>query len=124
MNKFAGFSLLLLLTFSLACNKGEALRTHLCFTTQHHEKVIPDITIYIRYNSDVFPGFDPPKNFDTFVVSDSKGRVCIQDFPLGNHWFVGFGYDPEIREQVYGAMDIRFDLRNLKVDTVLYVGEE
>ncbi len=124
MKQFQTGFLLIILAFSLACNRSNELRTHLCFTTQHHEKIIPDITIYIKYDNEVFPGFDPPKNFDTSIDSDSKGRVCIQDFPLGNHWFVGLGYDPEIGQQVYGAMNLRFDLRNLKVDTILYVGEE
>ena len=58
------------------------------------------------------------------LTSDANGRVCFNDIPLGNHWFVGIGYDEEIREQVIGNIDIRFDLSNLQVDQILYVGEE
>jgi hypothetical protein len=108
----------------LSCNKSADLRTSLCFTTRHHDLVIPDITIYIKYNSEVFPGFDPEHNFDTSSTSNKLGQVCMHDFPLGNHWFVGFGYDSLIRQQVYGALDIEFNLRNLRVDTILFVGEE
>ena len=108
----------------IGCFRGNELRTSACFTTHHHEKVIPEITIWIKFDSDTFPGFDPPYNFDTSIESDANGRVCIQDFPLGHHWFVGFGYDPEIGQQVIGSWDFEFNLRNLKVDTIFYVGEE
>lgn len=107
----------------LGCS-GNDLRTRVCFTTHHHEKVIPNITIWVKFNSETFPGWDPPYNFDTSIESDENGRVCMNDFPLGHHWFVGFGYDPEIGQQVIGSWDYEFNLRNLEVDTILYVGEE
>ena len=118
------YLMLIFLLAGLSCSKSADLRTSVCFTTKHHDKVISDITIYIKFNSEEFPGFDPQHNFDTFITSDNLGKVCMQDFPLGNHWFIGFGYDTEIGQQVYGALDIEFNLRNLRVDTILYVGEE
>jgi hypothetical protein len=108
----------------LACNKSNELRTSICFTTQHHDEVIPNISIFVKYSTQDFPGYDPPEQFDDVIISDAQGKVCLNDFPLGHHWFVAIGYDELIREQVIGNMDLTFDLRNLKVDTIMYVGEE
>lgn len=96
----------------------------MCFTTQHHDLVIPNITIYVKYATTEFPGYEPLDQFNKVLVSDENGRVCMSDFPLGNHWFIAVGYDELIREQVIGNIMIRFDFRQLQADTVLYVGEE
>ncbi len=100
------------------------MRTEACFTTQHHSKIIPNIDVYVKFNTIDFPGYDDFDSFNLMQTSDNQGRVCFRDIPLGNHWFVAIGYDEEIREQVIGNIDIRFDLTHLKVDQILYVGEE
>ncbi|NND32294.1 MAG: hypothetical protein HKN76_06845 [Saprospiraceae bacterium] len=115
---------MILLALGSSCSQRSDLRTNLCLITQHHDKVIPDITIYVKFNTDDFPGYDPPEQFDRVIVSDAQGKVCLSDFPLGHHWFVGIGYDEEIREQVIGNIDLYFDLRNLSAEAILYVGEE
>ena len=98
--------------------------TTIDFITQHHNEIIPNIHIYVKYFTTDFPGFDDMENFDTVIVSNSSGRASLRNFPLGNHWFVGVGFDEKIKEQVYGGLDVTFNLRNLMVDTILYVGEE
>ncbi len=122
--KFLSAILLVVLLLGGCVPSADIQRTRLCFTTQHHEKIIPNITIYVKLNTEEFPGYEPLDQFDLELVSDENGRVCWNDFPLGHHWFLGTGYDEEIRELVLGNIDLRFDLRNLQVDTILYVGEE
>ncbi|NND07373.1 MAG: hypothetical protein HKN87_13430 [Saprospiraceae bacterium] len=124
MEKITVFLALVLLSLGISCNKGGDRTTHLCFTTQHHDLIIPNISIYVKYAATDFPGYEPIEQFDNTLVSDENGRVCMSNFPLGNHWFVAIGYDELIREQVIGAMMIRFDLSHLSADTILYVGEE
>jgi len=107
------------------CDKvGGGETTKVCFLTKHHEEVIPNITIYVKYRADDFPGYDPDLRFDAVWESDSQGRICMERLPLGHHWFVAIGYDEKIREQVIGSVDLLFDLRNLQYDQILYVGEE
>jgi hypothetical protein len=120
----------ILIWFSLSmtltdCTRADPnLRTEACFTTQHHEKVIPNIDVYVKFQTTAFPGYDHFEQFNIMKTSDANGRVCFRDLPLGDHWFVAIGYDEGIREQVIGSIDLRFDLKNLKVDQILYVGEE
>ncbi len=110
---------------AIHCHAGEnQIRTQACFTTQHHSKIIPNITVYVRLNTLDFPGYDNLDEFHLMATSNGQGRVCFDDMPLGDHWFVAIGCDEEIREQVIGNIDIRFDRSNLKVDQILYVGEE
>ena len=114
-----------LLSLGSSCSKGgNERRTQVCFTTQHHDVVIPNITIYVKYRTTEFPGYEPLEQFNKVLVSDENGRVCMSDFPLGDHWFMAIGYDELIREQVIGNLMIRFDFSQLQADTVLYVGEE
>ncbi len=99
-------------------------RTEACFTTQHHENVIPNIDVFVKFHTVEFPGYFPEEQFDLKLTSDAQGRVCFRDFPLGSHWFVGIGFDEEIREMVIGNNNYHFDLNNLKVEDILFVGEE
>ena len=109
----------------MSCNQADPnLRTQACFTTQHHNQIIPNIAVYVKFDAIDFPGYDNFNQFNLMQTSDRNGRVCFNDIPLGNHWFVAIGYDEEIREQVIGNIDIRFDLSNLRIDQILYVGEE
>ncbi len=118
--------LLVLLTLNiLGCTiGGNDVRTHVCFQTKHHEEVIPNITIYVKYGATEYPGYEPESQFHDVWTSDENGRVCMSDVPLGSHWFMAIGYDEKIREQVIGNMPLRLDLNNLTIDTILYVGEE
>ena len=122
---FLFFSLLLCLVIQ-SCDKtlGARQTTSIDFVTQHHSEIIPNIEIYVKYFTEDFPGFEDLETYDTMIVSNAAGRASFKNFPLGHHWFVGFGFDEKIQEQVYGALDITFNLRNLQVDTILYVGEE
>ena len=124
-NRLLYFPLFAIGLLSLNCNQADnQIRTQACFTTQHHSKVIPNITVYVKLNTLDFPGYDNLEQFHLRADSDAQGRVCFNDIPLGDHWFVAIGFDEKIREQVIGNIDIRFDRSNLKVDQILYVGEE
>ena len=98
--------------------------TSVNFITRHHDEIIPNIEIYVKYFVTDFPGYEQFETFDTVLISSSSGRASLRNFPLGHHWFVAIGFDEKIREQVIGNIDLTFNLRNLQVDTIMYVGEE
>ncbi len=99
-------------------------RTSLSITVRHHDRPIPGTEVYVKFFATEFPGYELEDVADTTLVADADGQVKLNDFPLGNHWFVGIGYDEAIRELVIGNLDLRFDLTNLQHDTILYVSEE
>ncbi|MDH3651743.1 MAG: hypothetical protein OEQ53_18810 [Saprospiraceae bacterium] len=114
------------LMLSIACSTvgDNRPRTSLTITVQHHDRVISGIDVHVKFFATEFPGYDNWEQFDAIQRSDNQGQVRFADFPLGNHWFIGIGYDELIREQVIGNIDLRFDLANLSQDVVMYVSEE
>lgn len=102
------------------------LPTKICVRTQHHFQPIPHATVYLKYNTDSFPGYDQPTSyFDASFKTGADGRGCIQSVPEGRHWLVAFGYDSlYFPHFVYGSMRAEISISHKPVlDTILYISE-
>lgn len=102
------------------------LPTKICARTYHHHQPIPDATVYIKYNTDTFPGYDkPPSFFDDSFQTGKNARGCKEPVPLGTHWLVAFGYDSlYYPHHVFGSIKVSIALEGKAVvDTFLYVSE-
>jgi hypothetical protein len=100
--------------------------TKICIHTQHHFQPIPNATVYIKYNTTVFPGYDKPASFyDASFSTGSNDHGCIESVPEGTHWLVSFGYDSlYYPHQVKGSLPVKVSLSgHATVDTVLYISE-
>ena len=112
----------------LACQKSESVRVlnQTCVTTQHHELIIGDIDVYVKYDATDFnfPGWEDLAEYDTVFTTNAAGRGCITNLPIGKHWLAGLGFDPAINLGIKGRafVDVSFD--NPEVEMILYVGEE
>ncbi len=102
------------------------LPTKICVKVQHHTLPIPQTTVYVKYNTDTFPGYDkPPAFYDASFRTGPDARGCIESVPEGSHWLVAFGYD-----SLYYPNDVRGSMRAVislsykpVLDTILYVSE-
>ena len=104
-----------------------AVPTKICVTTQHHGFHIPNATVYVKYFSDTFPGYDkPPGFYDAVFTTGPDARGCFAPVPEGVHWLVAFGYDSlHYPHDVVGSLRADISLENRPVlDTVLYVSEK
>lgn len=102
------------------------LPTKICVRTQHHTLPIPNTTVYIKYNTDTFPGYDKPASyFDASFKTGSDARGCKASVPEGHHWVVAIGYDSlYYPHDVRGSMRAYISLSDQPVlDTILYVSE-
>jgi hypothetical protein len=102
------------------------LDTSVCVRTQHHTWIIPDATIYVKYNTEVFPGYDQPAEyFDAVFKTDKNARGCLAPLPEGQHWLIAFGYDSLYwPHEVYGSLRLNISLdKKPKVDTIFYLSE-
>lgn len=125
--------LILLIPFffaQLACSPALPdeipLPTKICVRTQHHSLPIPNAQIYVKFNSDTFPGYDkPPSFYDASFKTGADARGCIAPVPEGRHWLVAFGYDSLYYPNfVYGSMKAEISVSNKPVlDTILYISE-
>jgi hypothetical protein len=121
-----------LLLLAAACHRGDEvveipLPTRLCVQTYHHEFPIPEANVFVKYNSDVYPGFDQPATyFDTTFQTGANADGCLAALPIGTHWLIAYGADWQggTPLPVYGSLKITIDLEaNTTIDTVLYVSE-
>lgn len=102
------------------------LPTKICVQVLHHTLPIPKTTVYVKYNTDTFPGYDkPPSYFDASFKTGPDARGCIASVPEGRHWLVAYGYDSlYFPNDVRGSMRAEISLMYKPVlDTVLYVSE-
>jgi len=103
------------------------LPTKICVRTQHHFQPISDATVYIKYNTDIFPGYDKPASYyDASFKTGADARGCLESAPEGKHWLVAFGYDPlYYPHEVFGSLPVTISLEDQPVvDTVLYISEQ
>ncbi|MFT4664198.1 MAG: hypothetical protein ACI8YQ_000899 [Polaribacter sp.] len=119
------FSLILLSIFS--CTKDDPTfpktTTRVTFKTQHHERAVPFIDVYLKYDTDTFPGYDDISIFDTMIVSDEYGDVTFPRIPVGKHWVVGFGKDEFLMEPVRGGLPFEIKDISMPWDSSLYISE-
>ena len=121
-------SLLCALLFLLSCNKNDLPRilNRTCLTTQHHDLIIGNIDVYIKYNATDFnfPGWEDLLEYDTSFTTNSEGFGCIENLPIGKHWVAGLGFDETIKRAIKGRIFIDVTFENPEVNEILYVGEE
>lgn len=100
------------------------LNTKATFRTQHHERAVPNIKVYIKYGASEFPGYDDFSIFDTVVVSNEFAEAVFPEVPLGKNWVVAVGIDEVLQEPVIG--NLPFEITNISMpwDTTLYVSED
>ena len=109
------------------CKKSDTgLPTQLCISTKHHNQPIPHATVYLKYNTDTFPGYNQqPGYFDASFKTNATAKGCMESIPEGKHWIVVTGYDSlYYPHDVRGSLPIYISLKYKPVlDTVLYVSE-
>lgn len=119
----------LLISFT-ACQKTTdqvfTIPTSVQVQTVHHELIIPECEVYIKYHADrtEFPGFFNFEGFDTLFYTNDFGRGSIENIPLGTHWLMARGYDDELGDNVKGVLKVEVSFAQPAIDTILYVGEE
>ncbi len=113
-----------LFLLSASCVDNEpVIQSQICFTTYHHERVIPHTKVYVKYYAERFPGYDDRSVYDTHFDTDGSGQVCMVDVPIGIHWFACFGVDSLIGEDVFGSRRINVPSSAYQLDTIIYVSE-
>lgn len=111
-----------------SCNKqdGPRILNSTCVTTKHHDLIIGNLDVYIKYDATDFnfPGWEDLAEYDTVFTTDSQGMGCIENLPVGKHWLVGLGFDPLINQAIKGRAFVDITFEEPELDLILYVGEE
>ena len=122
------FTLLISIIAFSSCQKEPLNRPQVCLSVQHHEALIPNTTVYFKFNDSVFPGYDLNKLdiFDANFQVGTDGKGCFEGLPLGIHWLVAHGRDEEWGDEgqrVRGSIRINLTATSFQLDTTIYVQE-
>ena len=128
-NKIMRPLLLLSITLFFACRPDGPdtlpLPTKICIKTTHHNYPLAGSTVYLKYFTDTFPGYNKgPEYYDASFKTGADARGCIESVPEGKHWLVAFGYDSlHFPHEAFGSLPVEISL-NFKpvLDTALYLG--
>lgn len=63
-------------------------------TVKHHDKLIANAYVYIKFNSSEFPGEDV-KLYDTYVQADASGNYSVSVYK-GTYYLYAVGYDLDV----------------------------
>lgn len=101
------------------------LPTKICIKTTHHNYPLAGSTVYLKYFTDTFPGYDKgPSFYDASFRTGADARGCIESVPEGRHWIVAFGYDSlHYPHEAFGSLPVEISLTYKPIlDTLLYLG--
>ena len=123
-------TLLLLATLGFFACRPDApdtlpLPTRICIKTTHHNYPLAGSTVYLKYFTDTFPGYEKsPDYYDASFKTGADARGCIESVPEGRHWLVAFGYDSlHYPHEAFGSLPVEISLTYKPVlDTKLYLG--
>ena len=97
--------------------------TRLCLTMKHHEDVVEDTEVYLKLNSDEFPGYSGFA-YDTLITeAPNDGQVCIEGLVFGDYWAMAKGFDMDWGDDVQGAIFFKLTQFDPNLDTILVVNE-
>jgi hypothetical protein len=105
MKSIAFLTGLLILFFSLSCKKNQlGGKSTVKGKVMHHEKIIPNAIVYIKFNAKEFPGEDA-SNYSTSVRADNEGSYSFKCYK-GDYYLYGVGFDNSINKAVVGGLPV------------------
>lgn len=92
-----------------ACRKeGTGGKSSVSGTVKHHDELIPNAIVYIKYGAKEFPGSDVSK-YDESTVAGANGYYEFQNLRKGYYYLYGVGYDITIVAEVTGGIGIKLN---------------
>lgn len=97
---------LIIILSGCAKNAGTGGNNIITATAKHHGKIIPNATIYIKYNAKEFPG-ESTSVYDDYKTAGADGKVKFEGLKRGDYYFYGIGFDSAINQAVVGGIPVQ-----------------
>lgn len=97
---------IIILLSSCTKNAGTGGNNTIVATVKHHGLVIPNATVYIKYNAIEFPG-ENTSVYDDYKTAGKDGKVKFEGLKRGDYYFFGTGFDSTINQTVIGGVPIQ-----------------
>lgn len=100
------FALLMLFTFTSCRKEGTGGKSSVSGTVKHHNTLIPNAIVYIKYGATEFPGTNTTV-YDASITADAKAHYEFKDLRKGDYFLYGVGHDVNISEIVLGGIGVK-----------------
>ena len=89
-----------------SCKKeGVGGKSSVSGNVKHHQELIPNAIVYIKYGATEFPGGDVSV-YDDKVTSDMNANFEFKDLQQGDYYLYGVGYDLTGSYTVVGGIGV------------------
>ncbi len=116
------FALFLSLVFTSCKKNGTGGDATITMTVKHHDLIIPEATIYIKYDAKDLPGTDLSA-YDDNVKADANGYAKFEGLLKGDYYLYSVGYDSSISETVNGGLGVVISKRSEIKEVTVQVTE-
>jgi hypothetical protein len=122
------FAFLIGFLFTTSCKKKNIIDSReVIVRIQYDQTLIPNATVYMKFNDCNFPGYDLNKLeiFDDYTLVE-VGQKSLFFLPSGTHWLVVHGRNEELEpngKPVRGSIRINLTETTNFLDTIIYVQE-
>lgn len=86
------FITILFFSFSSCKKEGPGGKSSVSGNVKHHQELIPNAVVYIKYGAKEFPGGDISL-YDDKVTSDTNAHFEFKELQKGDYYLYGVGYD-------------------------------
>lgn len=84
---------IIIVTTIASCKKeGTGGKSSVSGNVKHHQELIPNAIVYIKYGATEFPGGDV-SIYDDKVTSDTNAHFEFKELQKGDYYLYGVGYD-------------------------------
>ncbi|MBX7109073.1 MAG: hypothetical protein K1X61_10540 [Chitinophagales bacterium] len=114
------------LFFSSCSKEGLGGEATIAAFPKHHEKPIPNTTIYIKYGAKDFPGTDVSVYDDAKIAEAEAGEdphAHFENLKKGDYYLYGVGFDSSINQVVTGGIPVEIKEKSGETDIVVPVTE-
>lgn len=102
----AVFAALLAFAFSSCHKEGLGGNGSITGTAAHHGKPIPNCVMYLKFNTQDFPG-ERPSDYDANVTADANGVFTFPKVYKGDYYLYGIGFDNSLGQVVRGGVPVK-----------------
>ena len=122
------FFLFFLILFGLSCKKeGVGGKSNISVFVKHHENLIPNAVVYIKYGAKEFPSHDS-QNYDNSAICGSEGHhlghTHFKGLNKGFYYLYSVGWDSTIQMAVTGGIPVDINQKSGEVTVDIPVFEE
>lgn len=103
----------LFVSFTVACKKaGTGGKATVQGTVAHHDRLIPNAVVYVKFGASEFPG-PSPDLYDMQVNANLDAFYTIEELHKGDYYLYGVGYDSSISQTVQGGIPIKINSNDI-----------